>query len=54
VSYSIDPGASSGGATAHAVQTGCIAASLGADHAYGTAGTTPPKFIGSDDVLSWQ
>jgi hypothetical protein len=37
---------------ANAVQTGCIAGSLGADRSQGSGGNK--KFQGSDDVLSWQ
>jgi prepilin-type N-terminal cleavage/methylation domain-containing protein len=36
------------------IQTGCIGGSFGADHAQGSAGVSPVKYIGSDDVLSWQ
>jgi len=48
ISYATDPTTSRSGA----LQTGCIGASLGADHNYGTTGNY--KYIGSDDVLSWQ
>jgi hypothetical protein len=34
------------------IETGCIGASFGADHAIGSAGNG--AYIGSDDVLSWQ
>ena len=36
----------------YAVQTGCVAASIGADHAIGNKGNK--VYNGSDDVLSWQ
>jgi len=46
ISYTLDP------TGVKSIQTGCIGASLGSDHTYGSNNNN--VFNGSDDILSWQ